>query len=168
MSLSTTGIEALKLKLMELAFAPVLVEVELEACARELRDKSRDMAPIDFGDLKSAIQDRRLGSAARSALGQFVKGSSSYEVFINMRTPVRDPKKSGEFSTVGQYAWEVHEHMGYAGHETDHMPSKESVKAGRDAGVDAGGKFMERAALELVPKVNSRLMTVFNHYMDSL
>lgn len=168
MSLNTTGIEALKLKLMELAFAPVLVEVELQACARELRDKSRDMAPIDYGDLKRAIQDRRLGSQTRSALGQFVKGESSYEVFINNRTSVEDPKKKAEFSTVGEYAWEVHEYMGWAGNLTSHMPSQKSVDAGRAAGVDAGGKFMERAALELMPKVNSRLITVFNHYVNSL
>lgn len=169
MSFTADGLAQLKLKLERLAFVPAIAEDELKLCALELRDKSRDMAPIDYGDLKKAIQIARRGSATRNARGHFIKGESTFDVFVNGRTPVSDPDKLKEGITlVADYAWEVHAHMGWAGNNQALMPSDKSVAEGRSHNVDAGGAFLERAAVVEMPKIHARLAKVVFNYTQSL
>jgi len=107
MALNTQGIEELKLQLRRLANVPEIANNEMKACAEDLRNKARDMAPIDYGDLKGAIQTRAnsVGGAA------FRRGSTllNYEVIINNNHPVSDDEKRKHGVThVGEYAWLVH------------------------------------------------------------
>lgn len=170
MSLKTFGLSKLQQTLLGLAFLPSIAEVELQACAYELRNKSRDMAPIDHGDLKRAIQAQRRGSGIRNAKGHFVSGSSTWVVYVNNDTNVTDPEKIDEGITkVGQYAWKVHEHMGWASRPNRSlMPSLDSIRAGAARGVEAGGKYMERASDLLMPQVNFRLEKVIKEYVNKL
>jgi len=156
----TTGLDQLKLKLQRLAGIPELANDALRQCADELRDRARDMAPIDYGDLIAAIQIRRLG--AQGAGGRFVKGVSTFEVFVNNETPVKDPDKLRHgVDKVGEYAWMVHEHMGWASQPNpEFMPSEQSVLHGQARHAEAGGKFLERAAAELKAKFEERLAQI--------
>lgn len=155
------GIERVKLQLRRLAFVEQIATEEMRVMTKELQQKAQWMAPIEFGDLRKSIQIRETG---------FVKGRRDFEVFINDNTPVTDPKKIKDGITrVGQYAWEVHEHMGYASAPNyQYMPSKLSVEDGLSHGVEAGGKFLERAAVDLIPLINARLARVVFKYTDSL
>lgn len=151
MGLKTTGMGSLKATLSRIGQAvPRAMDQELAMVAAEVRNKAKAMAPIDYGDLKSAIRLRRLG--VQGAGGRFVAGLSNYEVYLDMNQPVTDPDK--EETRVGEYAWKVHEHMGWAGNRRALMPSEKSVAAGKAEGVDAGGRFMERALLEVVMAEN--------------
>lgn len=163
MSMLTEGIERFKFQLSRLAEIPNLANEELRQCAEEVAQKARDMAPIDYGDLKKAIQVGRRG--AQGAGGRFVAGLSNYEVFINERHPVSDPDKLRHgVDYVGEYAWYVHEHMGWGTtpgtgtlHGKPFMPSEESVRAGHEKGVEAGGHFLTRALLELEQGIYARI-----------
>ena len=127
---------------------PQATSDELREIAYEARNRARDMAPIDYGDLKNAIGVKRFG--VQGPGGRFISGQSIYEVMIDMRKPVTASDKLAEgIKTVGDYAWEVHEHMGWAGNWRPLMPSAKSVAAGRAAGVNAGGKFLSRALLDV-------------------
>ncbi len=130
------------------------VEAEVRRIAEELRSTARDMAPLDFGDLRDAIQVRRQG--AQGAGGRFVKGASTYDVFINNNHPVKDPSKSN-VTRVGEYAWYVHEHMGWASNPMPFMPSKLSMYAGIVRGVETGGRFLDRAAQKVGPTIAARI-----------
>lgn len=143
------NVAGLRLQLQQAAVqVPLATSNELREIAYEARNIARDMAPIDYGDLKDAINVKRFG--VQGPDGRFVGGLSRYEVLIDVNRPVKDPAKLDEgITTVGQYAWEVHEHMGWARNWRPLMPSMRSINAGRAAGVDAGGKFLERAFLAL-------------------
>lgn len=156
MSFEIEGIEQIKLKLQRLNDVPQIADEELKKCAEDLADKARAMAPVDYGDLKEAIQVARRG--AQGAGGRFVKGISNYEVLINNRHPVSDPFKQ-KYGTdyVGEYAWYVHEHMGWGSNSADLMPSDKSIAAGAAAGVEAGGKFLERALEDMRDEIGMRL-----------
>ena len=149
MGLKTDGMKVLKIQMQRVATAlPNAVDAELRTVAYEVHEKAKAMAPIDYGDLKDAIKVRRLG--VQGAGGRFIKGRSLYETYLDMNQAVRDPEKLDDgYTRVGEYAWEVHQHMGWGGHWRPLMPSKKSVEAGRQAGVEAGGRFMERAILEV-------------------
>lgn len=162
--MDTSGIGQLKLRLQRMGGIAEVADATLKEAAGELRDKARDMAPIDYGDLKAAITVRRLG--AQGAGGRFVKGVSNYEVYVNNDAPVHD--KQG-VDSVGEYAWLVHEHMGWASQPNPQfMPSQESVDAGLEKGVEAGGKFLERATLELKVKFEERLAAIVLKYLEGL
>jgi hypothetical protein len=169
MALKTDGIEQMKMRLTRLAKAPVIADAELKRCAEDVAQKARDMAPIDYGDLKRAIQVGRRGSDVRDSRGRFVSGYSTYEVFINNNTPVRDPSKlSRDVTRVGDYVWWVHEHMGWASMPNPHfMPSDLSVQTGLAAGVEAGGMFMIRALYDMEDSVHERLASVVDTYVKT-
>lgn len=152
MGFKSQGADKLKLRLQRIgAGLPNAVDNELRNIAYEIQQKAKDMAPIDYGDLRSAIRVRRYGMQGEG--GRFVKGRSVYDVLLDMNQPVRDPDKLEEgYTRVGDYAWEVHEHMGWGNKRRVLMPSKKSVAAGLAAGVEAGGKFMERALLDVATK----------------
>lgn len=169
MSFTTEGIQQLKLQIARMAFVPAIADEELKLCATELMEMSTNMAPEDHRDLKTAIQLARRGSAERGPGGRFMKGQSTYEIWINGRTPVTDPKKIKKgFNVVADYAWLVHAHMGYAGSPQPLMPSEKSVAIGRSHNVDAGGAFLERAAVVLMPHVNARLAKVIFKYIEGM
>lgn len=160
----------MKMLLKQLGATPGVVNEELMKATVEMRDMSRHMAPIDYGDLQEAIQFARRGSAERNAKGHFMKGLSTYEVWINERHPVSDPDKLKEGMThVGDYAWEVHEYMSSSAFPNPSFkPSKKSIAAGLSHGVEAGGKFLERAAERMRDDVNNRLINVARKYIESL
>lgn len=168
MSLDCSDIVKLKLRLLRLAEAPQVANEVMKECAEELAEKARDMAPIDYGDLKGAIQVARRG--AQGAGGRFVKGVSNYEIFINDRHPVSDPDKLKHGVThVGQYAWYVHTHMHSSAYPNPKfMPSEASIRAGQEKGVEAGGQFLERAALMMMPALHAKLTTAIFKYMKVL
>lgn len=168
MSLDLGDIEKFKIQLSRLAEIPNVANEELKACADEVAKKARDMAPIDYGDLKQAIQVGRRG--AQGAGGRFVSGLSNYEIFINERHPVSDAEKRKHGVThVGEYAWWVHEHMGWASRPSPQFnPSDRSVQEGLKRGVEAGGKFLERALLLLEPGIYARVNRKVSETIESL
>lgn len=175
MSFNTFGIDELKIQLRRLENVPLIASETMKASAEELRQKARDMAPEDFGDLKRAIQTR--ATAAQGAGGRLV-GLRNYEVFVNNNTSVRDPKKirgAGKGAVkVGDYAWLVHEYMGYGSvpgylpNGRSFNPSAESIAAGEKAGVEAGGKFLERATISLEGKIQADMMRAIRKYVEAL
>lgn len=168
MSLDIGDIERFKIQLSRLREVPNVANEELKQIADEVAQKARDMAPIDYGDLKRAIQVGRRG--AQGAGGRFVSGVSNYDIFINERHPVSDPEKRKHgVSHVGEYAWWVHEHMGWVSQPNPQfMPSAESVAAGAAKGVEAGGKFLERALILLTPGIYARINRKVLAYTESL
>lgn len=174
MSFEFGDIERLKLQIQRLAFVPQVANEELKRIAEDVKQKAQDMAPIDYGDLKDSIQVRRVG--VQGAGGRFIKGWSNYEVFVNNAHPVADPDKIKHgVDTVGEYVWLVHEYMGYGdqpgympGTGRSFMPSDKSVQAGQAKGVQAGGRFLERAAIEMTASANERLSKVIQKEIASL
>lgn len=166
------SIERFKFQLSRLNEIPNIADQELKACAEEVAQKARDMAPYEYEDLKEAIQVARRGGA-RDARGRFVSGLSNYEVFINLRHPVKDPDKKG-VDTVAAYAWEVHEHMGwgstpgsiYMKNGEPFMPNKD--RATGPHGEERGGKFLERALLELQEGIYARVRRKVIAHTESL
>lgn len=168
MALDTEGITQVRMRLMRLAKTPAIADEELKRCANDVAQKARDMAPIDYEDLRRAIQVARRGSDVRDSKGRFVSGYSTYEVLINDRTTVRDPEKLKRGIThVSEYAWWVHEHMGWASSPNKFMPSKRSVAAGLSAGVEAGGMFMVRALYDMEASIQQRLARVVARYIET-
>lgn len=168
MSLDLSGIERFKIQLSRLHKVPNIANQELKDIAEEVAAKARDMAPIDYGDLKRAIQVGRRG--VQGAGGRFISGMSNYDIFINERHPVSDPEKlKHDVTHVGEYAWWVHEHMGWVGNPNPQfMPSEKSIAAGAEKGVAAGGKFLERALVMLEPGIYARINRKVLEYVESL
>lgn len=156
------GFRALKIMLEKIKGVPDIADRELKLIAVEIQKTARNMAPIEFGDLKKSIVIRRRGGSVRNAKGQFVAGQSTYEISIN------NNQISSSSGVVGTYVWKVHEHMGWGGHKEDLMPSKESVAAGHMHGEEAGGKFMDRSFARYEPLVKNRLSKVVEKYYDQI
>lgn len=94
------------------------------------------MAPIDKGNLEKAIKVRpeTPGRARDEATGMFVR--QEIEVYIDMNMPV--PGRPGK--TVGDYAYEMHEHLTPAG------PMKLGpLSEAKASGEQVGGAFLTRA-----------------------
>lgn len=118
------------------------IDAMLKGMAVQVQETARNMAPIEYGDLRSAIQIRRLG--VQGAGGRFMKGMNSYEVYINNNHAVSD-EKAKHISSVGEYAWYVHEHMEVGRGGSGFRPSVDSMEASAAAGEIAGGRFLDRA-----------------------
>lgn len=98
------------------------------------------MAPIDRGNLEKAIKVRpeTPGRARDEATGQFVR--QEIEVYIDMDMAI--PERPGK--TIGDYAYEMHEHLTPAG------PLKLGpLSAEKQSGAQVGGAFLTRAMDEL-------------------
>ena len=159
MGFESEGISELKMRLQRLADVPAIATAELSDCADDLQQKARDMAPIDYGDLKDAIMVNEVGGSARNAKGQFMKGAlREFIVYVKNDRPLQHP--TNEMHVVGDYAWKVHEYMGWGSNVTTFMPSEKSVIEGEMHGVEAGGKFLERAMNELEPNIHMRLAKI--------
>lgn len=168
MAFEHEGLEATIAVLKRAAMLPVECNRELHLAALETQQTAKHMAPVDYADLQNAIQMR-----ARNSSGQFAKLGSvmvkmNYEIFVNDNHPVSDPKKiKAGVSKVSAYSRQVHEYMGWGntpgasmGNGKAFMPSEESVRAGLEHGVDAGGRFIDRAAEKTRETLHARLGTV--------
>ncbi len=151
MSFDTNGIDQIKLILRRAALLPAEMNGELKKMAQKTQKLAKDMAPIEYGDLKDAIKLQEV--AGQGAKGRFAKGLRNYVVYIDNNHSVSEQRqKRNNIETVGEYAWFVHEYMGWGSHQgamledgKPFMPSEKSVEEGQLHGVDAGGRFIERA-----------------------
>lgn len=150
MALRLRQVREVKLKLERLKKLPNVLDQELGEIAQEVQQTARNMAPIQYGGLKQAIQVRRTAATQKGVKG-FVKGKSSFQIYINPMTPAPGHKEG----VVGGYAWLVHEHMGWAGVPNVIMPSVASVAAGN--GEVVGGKFLDRAMLKHRGQIKAKL-----------
>jgi hypothetical protein len=105
----------------------------------QIRDLARKMAPVDEGDLESAIKIRSVGGG-RNSKGQFAK--KEIEIYVDDAQPTSDGK-----GTVGEYAYIMHEHLAPYGVYKLGIRSQEKQLANPD--VMVGGKFLERAVDEI-------------------
>lgn len=110
--------------------------VAMRAQAEKVAEKARDYAPVDEGNLEKAIKVRDT-AGGRNALGQFTR--KGVEVYVDQDMPV--PGRPDK--TVGDYAYEVHEHMEPAGGPMKRGPKSEAKDGGRNL---VGGGYMTRAA----------------------
>lgn len=170
MAFDIAGIEQFKFQLSRLSEIPNLADQELRLCAEEVAQKARDMAPYDYEDLMDSIQVARRGGA-RDARGRFVRGVSNYEVFINLRHPTQHKEASS--GTVADYAWQVHEHMGWGTtpgslyiNGKPYMPNKD--RAVGPNGEERGGQFLYRALRELAPGIYARINRKVTGYTQGL
>ncbi len=175
MALEIEGLDQFKLMLKRAGDLPADLNHALKAKAHLLHDLAVAMAPIEYGDLKASIQLRE--TAAQGKGGRFEKGLRNYTIFIDNNYPVSDERqRSGGAEVVGDYAWFVHEYMGWAGHPgapiwnmpDGFMPSEASVQEGLLYGVDAGGMFLTRAADEVSSELPKFLGSVMFKFIESL
>lgn len=162
MALRLRQVREVKLKLERLKKLPNVLDQELGEIAQEVQQTARNMAPVQYGGLKQSIKVRRTAATQKGVKG-FVKGKSSFQIYIDPFTPAPGHKEG----VVGGYAWMVHEHMGYGGNIGAIMPSEQSVAAGMAHGEEAGGKFMDRAMLkhrgQIKAKLSRKVRKFINH-----
>jgi hypothetical protein len=104
--------------------------------AKEIQELAIKMAPIDKGNLEEAIKIDEGGSGRDAATGRFTRKEVS--VYVDMSMPV--PDRPGK--TVGDYAYEMHEHLTPVGPLQLGERSQEKQEG---SSVVVGGGFMERA-----------------------
>lgn len=160
MSIETTGVGTLKAQLLRLGGVPAVVNEELKKCAEELAVLARKMAPVDKTNLEKSIKVRYEGT--QGAGGRFVKGGGSYAVFVDMKMSI--PGRDGK--VIGDYAWEMHEHLHPFGHYN--LGDKSLQKQMANPNVMVGGKFLERATEELRDKIQQRLARVVFKYVQAM
>ena len=73
-NLKTTGLDKLKNDLAKLSQMPTVLDSEIATIAKNMQQKAKAMAPIEYGGLRESIKYRRVGYQ-RNKLGQFFKGS---------------------------------------------------------------------------------------------
>lgn len=162
MGFEAEDFDQVRLRLLRAADVANTPEVQaiMRHAALELQQTARNMAPEDYRDLKDAIQIGRTADG-RDERGRFAKGGgSTYSIYINNGHPVRDPESKKSAATVGEYAWHVHEHMGWGSNDTGFMPSAKSVEISKAAGEVAGGKFLERAMQKHSASIYQRVTRV--------
>lgn len=111
------------------------------------------MAPIDHGNLEKAILVRgaELG-ATRNELGQFSR--VEVEVYVNMDMPIKE--RPGK--TIGDYAYEIHEHLEPAGGLQ--LGPKSQRKQSNNGGIVVGGWYLDRALQEVDGKIDLALVEI--------
>lgn len=159
MALKGNPLREVKLKLERLKKLPNVLDQELNQIAQEVQETARNMAPIEYGGLRKAIQIRRISAVQKGVKG-FVKGKSVFKIYINPNAPAPGHKNA----TVGEYAWLVHEHMGWEGRPNTLMPSEKSVEASAMMGEVAGGKFLDRAMQKHRGKIKGKLTKVVRKF----
>lgn len=150
------GVAELALNLRQLSekTSKALFEGMLEM-GEEIAERARDYAPVDEGDLESAIQT---DVTNRDGSGRFIKREVS--VFINTSLPV----STG--GTVGNYAMFIHEHLEPYGTGLAGYLGKRSVAKDGGRGI-VGGKFLERAVLEVSVEKIETLRALVSSSMKS-
>lgn len=105
--------------------------------AKEIQALAIKMAPVDDGNLEKAIKMSDT-TQPRGLDGRF--GRIEVEVYVDMSMPVPDrPDK-----TVGDYAYEIHEHLTPMG--PMQLGEESARKNDSNGGIEVGGGFMTRAA----------------------
>lgn len=133
------------------------VRKKLIAKAREVQVLAIKMAPVDHGNLERAVKIRGdQEGAVRDELGRFAK--VEVEVYVDEKAPI--PERPGK--TIGDYAYEMHEHLEPAG-PLKLGPRSQDKQAGQPEQV--GGKFMERAAMVVEEKIVDDLADVLDNLL---
>ena len=121
------------------------VTQKLAEKTKEVRDLARRMAPLDRGNLEEAIKMRPdegdNASQIRNVLGQFVK--REYDVYVDMDMPIEE--RPGK--TIGDYAYEMHEHLTPVGPKNLGLKSEEKQEENPD--IIVGGGYLTRALDEI-------------------
>ena len=163
MSFQTVGISDLRIRINALNGSIDVATEEMRQLAFDIREKARDMAPIDYGDLKKSLKIRNVmgrDEKSRNDKGQAFTGSRrQFIIYVDNDRPLIHPTKKA--TTVGDYAWEVHEYMGWGNNVMPFMPSDHSVEVGWTHGVEAGGKFLERAVEFYRDSAETRITKAF-------
>lgn len=126
----------------------------------EMRDLAREMAPVDEGDLEKAIKMRETGGG-RTGTGQFRRKEIVIEVDGDMPAGTN---KEGKTVTVGDYAYEIHEHMTPAGTRFRLGPKSRAKQDGQSTIV--GGKYLERAVVEKEKGLVNRVVEAVSEALD--
>ena len=121
--------------------------------ALKVRDLARKFAPVDLGNLEEAIKVRpERFVAARDAFGRFAR--QEIEVYVDESMPV----PHGKNKTVGDYAYEIHEHL-YPYGSWKLGKNSQAKQATQNEVV--GGGFLERAAEEIEAQLDEVLLDIF-------
>lgn len=132
--------------------------------AMDIRDLARQMAPVDEGDLERAIKVRQPpGTRQRDALGRFV--SASFIIEVDGDEPA-GTNREGKVTTVGDYAYVMHEHLAPFG--TYNLGKRSRAKQAANPGVMVGGKYLERAVAEIEQGLVNRLIEAVSDEIDDL
>lgn len=111
---------------------------KLIAKGLELQALAIKMAPVDEGDLEKAILIRGAeGGRERDEGGRFIR--TEVEVYVDMDAPLEH--RPGK--TVGDYAYEIHEHLTPMG--PLNLGPKSNMKQMSSGDVIVGGGYMTRA-----------------------
>lgn len=108
--------------------------------AQDIQTLAIKMAPVDVGNLEQSIKIRpeNPGRMRDEETGRFTR--QEIEVYIDMDMPV--PERPGK--TIGDYAYEIHEHLEPSGPKQLGEKSRE-----KSSGAEVGGGFLTRAMEEL-------------------
>jgi hypothetical protein len=128
--------------------------------AKEMAELAREMAPVDEGDLEKAIKVRETGGG-RGSSGQFRRKELVIEVDGDMPAGTN---KEGQTVTVGDYAYEIHEHMAPAGTRYNLGPKSRAKQASQRTVV--GGKYLERALVEKEKGLVNRVVEAVTDALD--
>lgn len=128
----------------------------LYKAAQDTLRLARAMAPVDEANLEKAIKLRPEGGVQRmrDEYGRFAR--TEIEVYIDMDMPALE--RPGK--TVGDYAYEIHEHLTPYGFMQ--LGEKSQRKQSRNNGIEVGGGFLDRAAAEIEKGLDQRLLVVLD------
>lgn len=157
MGLNVTGVRNVSEMLINLdTNGKKRVVSALYKAGKDTQRLARAMAPVDEGNLEQAIKLRPEGGTAqlRDEYGRFAK--TEIEVYIDVNMPV--PGRPGK--TVGDYAYEIHEHLTPYGFMQ--LGPKSQRKQARNGGIEVGGGFLDRAAAEIEQGLDARLLAVLD------
>lgn len=150
MSIKVYGIETLMASIEQGgARAANGVIDEMRKIGLEIRDKARENAPVDKGDLEKAIKMRDAGGGRSGSSGRFLR--KSIEIYIDQEMSSSD----GSGKTVGDYAYEMHEYLTPYG--SLNLGPKSVSKQAFTGGL-VGGGFLERAIDEISETLMERLV----------
>ena len=120
------------------------ISTVMEEEGAEIQALARSYAPVDEGDLESAIKLEKDRSGEH--------GRTRVFVYVDMDAPADHGK------VVGDYAMLMHEGLAPYGSGAFHL-GKLSIEK-MMAGNNVGGKFMERAAIDRLPILMSRVQAI--------
>ena len=124
---------------------------------KELKNLAIRMAPVDDANLEKAIKMRPEGidgGRERDETGRFIR--TEIEIYVDMDMPV--PGRPGK--TVGDYAYEIHEHLSPMGGLN--LGDKSNMKQMSSPDVLVGGGFMTRAAEQIETGLDAAFQQALN------
>lgn len=144
MGVEVDGIEELKFLLRQAgAKGGKSAFRQMKKEAMEIRDLARQMAPVDEGDLESAIVVNEVGGGRDKETGRFMQKAIAIEVDGDQTV---GNASTGEARTVGDYAYIMHEYLAPYGRFK--LGKRSRAKQAANPGVMVGGKYLERAVAE--------------------